>query len=367
MKLLSLQRYGFRNAISRRDDGFTPFNGIFGPNGRGKTNFLEAIYYLAHLKSWRVSQKRDLIHWSNGETRLLARFESHDREHEIAIRLFPDRREVVLDGKSIRSWRSYRTAFVAILFAPEDSYLWRKGPGERRTALDQMIFHRDPEYLDLMSRYQTVLRQKNALLREGGFAADHLASWNAELVLYGAQIVLRRISYLTEIKSFFQKIYSSIVTGQNAREKISIHCRLLGRNQAIDGPPVSLHAYRQEFEARLQEKATLERDQGLALVGPHRDDWGLALDGHEVAETASQGEHRSLIVAMKLAELLLLKAHRGEAPLFLVDDLTSELDSHRRRFLIETLLDTGCQTFLTSTDSGLFQELMPKDSKIMMV
>lgn len=363
MKLLSLHRYQFRNAIEQCDRDFRQFNGIFGPNGRGKTNLLEAIYYLTHLKSWRSAHKKDLILEGSEAARIAAAFESEGRAHELVIKLFPAKREVILDDKPIRSWRSYKTPFIAILFSPEDSYLWRASPERRRAALDQMIFHGEHDYLTLVWRYGAIVRHKNALLRAGNFSADQLDTWNTQLMDSGSQIIKRRLDFLRTILPLVQQIYSRIVTGQGAREQIGIDIRFLGETLDLDTP---LSVIREKFSIQLAQKERLE-GQGLSLVGPHRDDWGLRLDGQGVAATASQGEHRSLIVALKLSELSLLKQHYGEAPLFLVDDLTSELDAKRRQFLMQTLLETGCQTFLTSTEVGPFQEWMPTDAKIIVL
>lgn len=362
MWLSSLKLIQFRNAIQRTEGPFAQFNGIFGPNGRGKTNFLEAIYYITHLKSWRTSQRKTLIHWAYQEASILATFESYDKTHDFRVFLWPNRREVLLDHKPLRSWESYRTPLIAILFSPDDAYLWREGPDKRRGSLDQMLFHSDMAYAGILQRYAKSLKQKNALLKQDRADERQLAIWNEQLVVYGSEMVYRRWRYLERVFPIFQKIYSQIVQGHASRETIGLHCKFL--NQPCEGESaITLAHIHQLFRDQLKEKAALEGWQRTALVGPHRDDWGLTLDGQDVSSTASQGEHRSLIVALKLAELALLKEQYGETPLFLVDDLTSELDPFRRRFLMEALLETGCQTFLTSTESDPFRALAPSGSK----
>ena len=362
MWLSHLNRVHFRNPI-HIDGPYAQFNGIFGQNGRGKTNFLEAIYYLTHLKSWRVSQPRDLIHWDETEANLVARFESLGREHEMKIRFFPRSRDVLLDQKPLRSWEAYRTPLVSILFSPEDAYLWREEPDRRRSALDQMIFHRDPAYAGLVSRYLKSLKQKNALLRSERVDPLSLDSWNEQLLVYGSEILFRRADWLNQLFPYLQTAYHRIVQGQNAREVLAIKRRFLGVEEPVTPVP-SREAFEITFRLALAARKKQEAMQKMSLVGPHRDDWWLLIEGKSVATTASQGEHRSLILALKLAELELVKQAVGEPPIFLVDDLTSELDPLRRRFLLETLVETGCQIFLTSTESGPFLDLIPKDSRL---
>lgn len=362
MWLSSLKSYQFRNGASLIDGPFSLFNGIFGPNTRGKTNFIEAIYYIAHLKSWRATHKRDLIQTGFDEASLKAGFESREQVHEILVRLFPNKREVVVDGKLIRSWANYQCPFVAVLFVPEDAYLFRETPEKRRHTLDQMLYHQDAAYWRLLRAYRHVIDCKNALLKDD--RTDTLSTWNEQLVMYASDSLERRFNYLNALLPIFQDYYSRIVRGQGARERLSIAYFFSG--EAIElNRVISKSEWEDRLREALKKNAAREARQRQSVVGPHRDDWALYLDGQAVASTASQGEHRSLVMALKLAEVSLLQDHFGEAPIFLVDDLSSELDQYRRRFLIETLLDTRCQTFLTSTDPGPFVDVLPKEQSRM--
>ncbi len=365
MRLSALHLDGFRNCKGGVSAPFSRFNGIFGQNGRGKTNYLEAIYYLSHLKSWRSSRRCELISWDAGEATLSASFEVAQRESDLTVRISAQSREVKLDGKAISLWRDYGAKFVAVLFSPEHTGLLRDEPECRRAALDEMGFHRDPTYLSLLRRYHLALKEKNAALRTGRFSASAEALvWNETLVLAGASLVSRRLALFKEIFPLLSQIYARIAAQDGARRGLSLSLKVLGRELSLEeceawGEKEAEAHFRMALDARASE----ELRRGMALVGPHRDDWSLYLDGRAVASTASQGEHRSLVIALKLAELVLLKRHSGEAPLFLLDDLTSELDENRRRFLIDSLSELECQVFLTSTDSALFAELIPASER----
>jgi DNA replication and repair protein RecF len=294
-------------------------------------------------------------------------FESRGQTHDLRIQLFPHKRRVSLDGKSLRAWESYSAALVAILFCPEDTYLFRSPPQARRAALDRMLFHRDKRYAGILSRYDKALRQKNALLRDECGDRSTLPAWNEALVTYGSEIAFRRARYLSDILPLIEATYAAFAQGGAARQQVELQSRcLLGRISGLETEiecetPESVQ---DEFRAQLEAKARAEALARVSLVGPHRDDWWLLLDGKAVASTASQGEHRSLVIALKLAEIELLKKELEEAPLFLLDDVASELDTHRRAFLMERLAATGCQTFITSTESAPFLPVLPPDSRI---
>lgn len=369
MRLISLQAVQFRGGVGISGP-FSATNAVFGPNGRGKTNFIEAIYYLSHFKSWRVSTKRDLIAWTYDEAGLNAVFESRGQSHDLRIRLFPHKRVISLDDKPLRSWESYEASLVAILFCPEDTYLFRSPPQARRAALDRMLFHRDKRYAGILARYDKALRQKNALLRDERGERGTLSVWNEQLVTYGSEIAFRRARYLNDILPLVGRAYEAFAQGGKARTHVELQSRVLGRisgwvsGSAGDAEGETLEGVQTAFRVQLEAKARAEALAGVALVGPHRDDWWPLLDGQNAATTASQGEHRSLVIALKLAEIELLKKEREEAPLFLLDDVASELDARRRAFLMERLAATGCQTFITSTESAPFLPVLPRDSRV---
>lgn len=357
MFLFSLKTGGFRKGEDRVSGPFGPFNGIFGGNGQGKTNFLEAIYYLSHLRSWRTANRGDLITHGGTEASLNALFERGGRTRALSIHIHPDRREVFLDQKKIQSWKESSAFPLSVLFAPEDVYLFREAPEVRRRALDEMLFRRSPTVAPIIKRYTDSLRQKNALLKAESVDGGALSVWNASLVKAGSALLQERLRYLRDLAPYVQAFYAQIA---GKAVQFEIYRKFLGETASVDETEVF---FEEKFAALLRERGSEERLRRQALLGPHRDDWGIVLAGRESSVHASQGEHRSLVLAVKLAEVELLKREWGEAPIFLIDDLGSELDPNRRGFLIEALLHSGCQTFLTATESDFFRAHLPADSR----
>jgi DNA replication and repair protein RecF len=266
--------------------------------------------------------------------------------------LTPGGRQVRLDGKAVRPASRYFGGFQVVLFAPEDLTVARGAPSDRRAFLDRAVFQRAPEYLGEAQDYDKVLRSRNAVLRaaqgRGGSrdTAGLLAVYDERLADLGARRVHRRARLLAELAPRLRAAFAAITRGDLAAEA-RYASSWLGPDTDTDDEATLV--------ARLASALTSARPADLAravtTVGPHRDDLELTLDGRAAGSFASQGQLRALVLAWKIAELELLTETHGEAPILLLDDVSSELDPQRNEYLFDFLCAKQPQCFVTTTHS----------------
>jgi DNA replication and repair protein RecF len=321
------------------------FNVLAGDNGQGKTNVLEAIYAVCTLRSFRTRRLADLIAFGQEEARLGAEVDRGGsvRTYELAIR--PTGRQARLDAKLVRPTSRYFGGFQVVLFAPEDLAVPRGSPAERRAFLDRAVFQRAPEYLGEAQSYDKVLKNRNALLRalRERTSRDHtlLEVYDQQLAELGARRMVRRARLVEEMLPRFQRAFESIA-------RVDIPAAL------AYAPALAVEVGDEAVvEAALAQALAQSRGQDIARastsVGPHRDDLELSLGGQAAGAFASQGQLRAMVLAWKTAELDLLEAAHGEAPILLLDDVSSELDPRRNEYLFEFLRLKRNQCFVTTT------------------
>jgi DNA replication and repair protein RecF len=321
------------------------FNVLAGENGQGKTNLLEAIYAVCTLRSFRTRRLAELIAFGQEEARLGAEVDRSGsvRTYDLAIR--PSGRQARLDGKLVRPPSRYFGGFQVVLFAPEDLAVPRGSPADRRAFLDRAVFQRSPEYLGEAQRYDKVLKNRNALLRSlrDRTSRDQtlLEVYDQQLAELGARRMVRRARLVREIAPRFRAAFETI-----ARVDIPVDLAYA----PVLGGEVGEEAV---VAAALAEALAGSRARDIARaatsVGPHRDDLELSLGGQPAGAFASQGQLRAMVLAWKTAELDLLEEAHGEAPILLLDDVSSELDPRRNEYLFEFLRLKRCQCFVTTT------------------
>jgi DNA replication and repair protein RecF len=339
----ALKVAGFRNLQATTFVPSTRFNVIAGENGQGKTNLLEAIYLAGTLRSFRTLHADEMIAWDAERAAVAARVERAGIERVYEIQLAPRRKTVTLDGKTPRTLGEYFGEFNVVLFAPEDLRVPRGSPGGRRRFLDRAVFNRRATYLEDAQRYGRVLRSRNALLREGNPAEALLDAWDDQLVLAAARVVVARRRYLAELEPYFQAAFTAITqTGQEASLRYDADL------PAGDDE----HAAREALATSLRAARRRDVTRRQTTVGPHVDDLDLLLGGRLARSFASQGQLRAIVLAWKTAEMRLLKDVHGDAPILLLDDVSSELDARRNRYLFDLLDALECQCFVTTTHAG---------------
>lgn len=321
---------------------------ISGDNGQGKTNLVEAVYYLLAFRSFRTTSSEELWAWNTGGAKLRAQIEGNGLNRIIEADLGPERKTFRLDGKPVRRDSESLAPFGMVLFVPEDLLLPRSSPAARRKFIDLAIFGQDRGYYREASIYQKLVKSRNSVLKRGG-DTTLLDSYDLQLARAGARLVTRRRNVCEQLLPLFRELYASIHEDLDATLVYRGHETLRG----VEGEPDLAQA----LEAGLRERRELDLRRGFTGYGPHGDDVDFCLKGHLAKEHGSQGQLRSLVLALKLAELSLLEQTLGEAPLLLLDDVASELDAQRRRRLFETIADLRGQTLITVTDPEFLPQL----------
>ncbi|MEW5762475.1 MAG: DNA replication/repair protein RecF [Bacillota bacterium] len=335
MPLRALVAENFRN-YGRLTLTLAPGLNLFvGDNAQGKTNLLEAIFWLLRATPLRPVADRDLLLWGADSCRVEGVLRGAAGEVTVAVTLGPRGKEIRLGGCPARTSDLVRLAGV-VTFTPDDLWLLKGGPRDRRRYLDRELVAFAPLYGEHLARYRRALAQRNAALRRG--ERGMVGVWTREVAVAGAQVLAARLEYLRRLVPAARELFARWDGGElDIRYRSSVS--LAGRDVA------SLTA---ALEADLARYAHREADLGQTLVGPHRDDLGLELDGRPAAVAASQGQQRAVVLALKLAQVHLWRERTGEPPALLLDDLFSELDGARRARLLAAL-DTGLQMFVTCT------------------
>lgn len=342
MRVKSLELHNFRNYKDARIEpsgGVTVFTG---PNAQGKTNILEAIQLCCIGRSHRTPRDEELIRWGEPFARVVTTTEQRDGTHEVAITLSRGqkrRKAVKIGSRQAERIGELFGHVCGVLFAPEDLQIVKSGPSERRRFLDMQLSQLRPAYFYALQRAVRTLNQRNALLREiakDASLAKTLDLWDEQLAECGAQIVKSRREMIDRLGEYAATVHASLTGG---RETL----RLWYISQAADaGDP------QERLMARLRAARAEDLRRMSTSVGIHRDDIGISIDGKEARTFASQGQQRSAVLALKLAQLELAWQERGEAPVLMLDDVMSELDPERRRELLERI--DRVQTFVTCTD-----------------
>ncbi len=323
-------------------------NIIVGPNGSGKTNLLEAILVLASGGSYRA-RDIDLLEFGEPWARLDGQFGKHERTLKLVLQGSALQKNFELANKSFKRL-SLERIVPAVLFEPNHLQLVTRGPEQRREYFDDILQRSLPGFKTLRASYRRTLAQRNALLKQGpARAAKQLFAWNVRLSQLGAQIVEARLDLLGDINAVISQTYSQI-SGKKHQVKLNYDTTINPKN------------YSSRLLSKLETSAEADFIRGFTGYGPHREDITIYLDGQPASATASRGEMRSLLLALKIFELKLLEQNRGQKPLFLLDDVFSELDGKRRKHLVQHL--KGYQVIITTTDAEAVLEYFTKNTHL---
>lgn len=379
MRLTHLSLTNFRNYVRlelRLSDRITVLQG---ENAQGKTNLLEAIHLLATARSPRATAERELINWLALEsslpyTRLAAEIDDAGRTEQLELVLALSRnggtngpvvrKQVRINGVAKRALDLVGRLRV-VLFLPEDVSLVAGAPSERRRYLDIALCQIDPAYCRALAEYNKVLSQRNALLRrlrdEGGDAGQ-LAFWDSQMVTHGALVLARRGQAIGQLDRLAAASHCDLA-GEGERLRLvylpSLETGWAPVNRSLDAAEAeqatvwSRDRIAEAFGAQLQAGRGREIKAGASLIGPHRDDMAFIVNGRDLRAFGSRGQQRTAALALRLAEVALMRTVTGEPPLLLLDDVMSELDARRRRTLLDVLGEVG-QAVITATDWDVF-------------
>ncbi len=345
MLLTRIQVRDFRNLAEASVKPEARVSVVFGPNGHGKTNFMEAIYVLVTLRPLRASRYAELVRFGfaiaqvEGDLRLAA------SSRAVAVRIEEGSRTAFVDGKPASSLDDYFGGVTVVAFTPDDLSAIKGSPEARRRLLDRASFNRFPAYLGESREYHRALRSRNRLLRAGASPAE-LDAFAEPLARLGARLVMRRRSAVSEVGPRVAKAYAAIASGDGDLV-ISYEPAHLPEGLASEAELAS--ALRDEIARRTGRDV----DRGFTSVGPHVDDLHFSLGGRPAKIYASQGQQRAAMIALKIGEIESLEQTLGRPPLLLLDDVSSELDPERNGFLMRYLAESASQVFITTTDPRL--------------
>jgi DNA replication and repair protein RecF len=333
--MTTLVARGFRNLGSLRLEPGSHFNVIHGDNGAGKSSLLEAVYYLGALKSFRGAKTDDLIALQADSALLEAALEDGPVPHKLRVGLERDqRRRLQIDGKRPRSSSAWYQAVRMVLFHPGDLALAAGAADKRRAFVDRMLEQMDPIYDATMARYERALRSRNRLLKDERSDRRSIRAYDEILAKTGAVIGRARQRLIDDLAPRVVRAFSDVFAGD-----VPLTVRYLPRVEPSE----------EAIAEALIRSFDKDRARGFTADGPHGDDLELRL--HEVGARyhGSQGQHRTIVLALKIAELDLLAERTGRVPILLLDDVSSELDRSRNRRFFEVLSQVGGQVFLTTT------------------
>nr|MDD6335971.1 DNA replication/repair protein RecF [bacterium] len=342
MRLTRLELQNFRTYAALElelEGGVSVFTG---ENAQGKTNLLEAIYLCCVGRSHRTAHDAEMIREGAGEGRVRVCYQALQGAGEIEMQLRAvGRKTVLVDGVPTRRAGELYGHLNAVLFSPEDLGLVKDGPAARRKYVDVAISQVRPGYFYQLQQYTRALAQRNALLMSydgvSAWAQDTLWAWDEQLIAAGAAIMARRKVFIGQLAEQAAQLHAGISAG---RESLKVqYAPHIGWTQ--DGGEA------EAFRAALLSARAADMARKTTTVGPHRDDLGLSIDGRDARVYASQGQQRTVALALKMAELALLRQESGDWPLLLLDDVMSELDVTRQRALLTYLPQV--QTLVTGT------------------
>ena len=397
MQIDRLSLTNFRN-YGRLELAFPPgATLLWGANAQGKTNLLEAIYYLATTRSHHATQDNELLHWDAGESdepvvvgRLVAEVSRSDGDRVLEMRLIQEgqgrqssfRREALVNKRKVRLMDLLGNLRV-VLFLPQDVQIVTGSPSERRRYLDITLCQTDSVYCRTLSRYNKVLEQRNATLRrilEEGHGHDVLPVFTEKLVDLAGYIFARRASFLASLAREAQRIHYEELTSGRETLRLQYFPRLhnpkrVRANGEAETDVAEWASWLEEAEAgeaaqrfheALEEARSEDMARGRTTIGPQRDDWAFVVNGRDLGSYGSRGQQRTAVLALKMAEINWMAAETDETPILLLDEVVAELDEQRRALLL-AYVQRGAQAILTATDPAMFTDDFLQQANVLRV
>lgn len=343
MKIITFHLTHFRNLTSAEFTCSPHFNLFFGDNAAGKTSILEAIYYLSNAKSFRTPQHDLIIQRTQPALTIFAELTN---QHHIGLeRSRENQLQLRMNHGTVRSISALAQLLPIQLISSDSDRILSDGPKNRRQLIDWGLFHTVPPFFQQWKSFQTVLELRNAALK--AHASRHeLLVWNKEFSAIAEQIHQSRVAYVSDFLPHFHKIMSVLLPN------ITIEtCYAPGWDVSMT------------LEACLDQHVSRETLLGHTAYGPHRADWLLLVDGVAAHNILSQGQHKLVSYAMRLAQGLQLRAALGKSPIYLIDDLPSELDQNKRSLVTQILSNLDAQVFITGIKSADLDEIMALNSE----
>ena len=344
MILKSFRAENFRNIEGCNIEFSRGVNLLHGKNAQGKTNALEGIYLFSRGKSFRGRDDSELVRFGTEGFRIGIEFESQNGKESLEYALFGKERMRKKNGYKVKKITELIDSFKSVLFYPDNLRLVKGGPEERREFLNVAISQCYPTYISIYSDYKKALDNRNCILKlaSKGFYIDEgeLLCWSESLAEYASFIYKMRKEYIERIREYAKSVMNDISDGA---ETLNIEYE-----SSIDYDGYDRESIKEEYKKIFSENTEKERAAGITLYGPHRDDVFIEINGRDARKFASQGQQRSTVLSLKLAEGEVIREIFGEYPVFLFDDVLSELDDKRKKYVLSGAKDR--QIIITSCE-----------------
>ena len=361
MKLKRLNLIDYRNCESLELNFDKTKALIIGKNAQGKTNILESIYFMSTLKTPRTSSIQELIRFGSEYFKIDADVTKSGTDIDLSYSYNTEKKREIKVNQNKTTIKDFKSVLKTVLFSTRDLLLLRGAPQDRRDWLDGAISQIYPAYDDRLTKYDKIRIQKNNYYKEsvktGIFDNTLLDVLNEQLSITGSNIIYIRLKYLKEIERLAREKHKTI----SETEDLSLvyDCNFLDTQKEN----LEIEEIQQEFKRALLERKEEEYRRCQACVGPHRDDLQFYINGQEATKYASQGQQRTIVLALKLSELDMITEKTGDEPILLLDDVLAELDDLRQNYLLKSI-NQNTQTIITSVDTILFEDEFLKDVEI---
>lgn len=349
MKVKSITLKNYRNYENAEISFADTFNIIYGNNAQGKTNIIEAIFLCASGRSHRTSKDSELLKYGRDFFDIRLEYARSDRDEQIHIVYSNEnRKRISINEIPLKKIGGLMGHLNAVIFSPEDLLVIKQGPAERRRFMDITLSQLRPSYFYDLQQYSKILFQRNNLLKTISInkeLADTLEVWDHHLVKTGSRIMKARKDFIKRLDKLAAGRHERLT---NSEERLKL----------VYDPSFSIRKDDDEKEIEtafwntIRKNRDRELQKGITMSGPQRDDIDIILNGESTKIYASQGQQRTSVLSMKLAEIDLMKDETGEYPVLLLDDVLSELDDNRREYLLDSI--EGIQTLITSTERRFF-------------
>jgi len=343
MELKQLNLVNYRNIEKLNINFSKKFTLIYGDNAQGKTNILESIYLFCYLKSFRQSKNIDLIGKIFNKTSITSLISHNSIDYKYNIKIDKNNKSIYLNDNRISN-NSFFEYLKCIIYFTDELNILRNSNSFRKNYIDRGIFLNDYSYLNIVNKYIYILKSRNLLIKTKQI--ENLDVWTDLLIDVGTEIRIRRFNYIKEINLLLEQVYKKIFNNT---------CYVSIRSEDYSAP---IEVLKNNFSNSLLNKRNNEINYGKTLDGPHLDKFDFYIDEKNARFYGSQGELRSLLFSIKISQILLYKKIFSKYPLFLIDDISSEIDNRRLKSLFEFMNNEIGQVIITSTN----KEIMNSDS-----
>ncbi|MDS0527938.1 DNA replication/repair protein RecF [Clostridium sp. SHJSY1] len=354
MFIKKLMLMNYRNYKELNIEFGSNVNVFIGDNAQGKTNILESIYYCGFAKSHRTSRDKELINWSSDRAFISLSVGKDRLDKRIDIGILKDGKKAIsVNSIKINKIGELFGTFNVVMFSPEDLKIIKESPGIRRRFMDMELCQLNKTYYYNLVQYNKVINERNIVLKSRNSSEEMIDVYDEQLINYGEYIIRERINYINKLNKYSKNIHNEITLG---KEEIKFKYQTSIKN---------FDNIKSEFYEQLKKSRKKDIEKGISTIGPHRDDFLVFINNVDTKSFGSQGQQRTAVLTMKFSSLNIIKEVNGEYPVLLLDDVLSELDFNRKRYVLSTIKDI--QTIITCTGISDINEYLDSNSKVFVV